>query len=159
MYRIVGPDGRETEEVALATVQDWVASGQLPSEAVVVRPDGSRVAAGQMDELLGFFAMAAGAQSSSATRTPTPLDVLIPAGNPKALAAYYLGLACLFPCIGILVVPFVFFLAKKGMDLYRQHPSVRGKGHAIAGFVFASLGLVINGTILIWVFTQSSVGS
>jgi hypothetical protein len=148
MYVVIGPDGTETAPVALGTLQEWVGRGQLPKHAVIVKPDGTRIVAGSMDELLGFYAMVPAPYASAPTSDGT-LGGLMPYHNPKALLAYYFGYVAMLPMIGIVMIPFVFMWAVKALRAYKENPAVRGKGHAITGIVFACIGTLIS--VPLWV--------
>lgn len=80
---------------------------------------------------------------------------LIPYKNPRALWAYYLGLAALFPLLGIPISIPAIILGAKGSKYAGQHPEARGKYHAWAGIVLGTLSLV--GHVLFIVLLVSSV--
>lgn len=73
---------------------------------------------------------------------------IIPYRNPLALAAYYVGVFSLIPCVGLLLGPAAFFLGLSGLRAAKRHPEMKGKGHAIAGMVLGGLVLVAHIAII-----------
>jgi hypothetical protein len=67
------------------------------------------------------------------------LTTLIPTDNPKALAAYYLGVFSLVPFLGMILGPLAIIFGVKGRRYQQANPRAHGTGHAIAGIVLGSL--------------------
>jgi hypothetical protein len=74
-------------------------------------------------------------------RDPTEeaVSTIIPYKNGRALAAYYLGVFSLIPCLGLLLGPAAFVLGVLGLRYVSAHPTAKGTGHAIAGIVLGGL--------------------
>jgi hypothetical protein len=60
---------------------------------------------------------------------------LIPARNPSALAAYYLGLFSLIPVLGLPMGIIAFVLGLKGLKFAKATPAVHGTAHAWVGII------------------------
>lgn len=151
-YMIRGPDGRESGPVELETLVQWVQSGSLPAHAPVRDlVTGVVTVAGQMSELRSLYS---GTDFSKVpepnVKTGSKGSALIPSGNPKALWAYYIGVASLIPCFGLLSGPVAIFLGIKGLRAYNENPGAFGMGHAIAGIVLGSLSILANIAGLVW---------
>ena len=69
---------------------------------------------------------------------------MIPYKNPQALTAYYLAVASLIPCIGILTGIPALVLGIKGLKRAKREPWIRGKAHAWIGII------VGGGLALVW---------
>jgi hypothetical protein len=83
---------------------------------------------------------------------PTPesvVETFVPTRNPQALAAYYLGLFSLFPCLGFPLGVAAVYCGIKGIRLAGAHPEVRGKYHAWAGVICGSLFGLFNFLLLL----------
>lgn len=145
-YVVTGLDGKENGPVELETLVKWAQSGALPAHAPVRDlTTGASTTAGQMPELVSLY------QTTDFSKAPAPSvqtggkgTAMIPTGNPKALAAYYIGLASLIPCLGIFTAPVALYLGIKGLKAYNENPASFGKGHAITGIVLASIGLAYH---------------
>ncbi|WP_038161491.1 GYF domain-containing protein [Verrucomicrobium sp. BvORR106] len=70
---------------------------------------------------------------------------VIPYKNPQALTAYYLAVASLIPCIGILTGIPALVLGIKGLKRAKREPWIRGKAHAWIGII------VGGGLALVWI--------
>ena len=151
-YMIRGPDGSETGPVELETLVQWVQSGSLPAHAPVRDlVTGVSTVAGQMSELRSLYS------GTDFSKAPEPIvatkskgSALIPSGNPKALTAYYTGVASLIPCLGLLTGPVAIILGFQGIRAYNENPAVFGKGHGIAGIVLGSICFLANIAGLVW---------
>jgi hypothetical protein len=87
---------------------------------------------------------------------------MVPTGNKPALAAYYLSLAALtvgavaylapssaaVPAIGAIVGAVSVVCGLLGLRLQRQHPAVRGGGHAWFGLVLGALSAIGQAALL-----------
>jgi hypothetical protein len=87
-------------------------------------------------------------------RDDEPVDaaeVLIPYRNGKALAAYYLGVFGLIPCVGNILGPLALIFGILGLRYSKANPRARGAGHAIAGIVFGiiEIGLYYIGPLIL----------
>jgi hypothetical protein len=78
-----------------------------------------------------------------------PISTLIPYKNPKALAAYYLGVFSLIPCVGLILGPLALVFGILGLNHVKDHPAAKGTGHAIAGIVLGSLTTLGNYGVLL----------
>ncbi len=79
--------------------------------------------------------------------SPAPdsiVETFIPSRNGPALAAYYLGIFSLFPCLGFfLAIPAVYF-GIQGLRRVRENPAVRGGAHAWVGLICGCLFGLFN---------------
>lgn len=75
---------------------------------------------------------------------PDPITAVIPYNNPKALAAYYLGIVSFFPLFGLFSGIAAFVLGIQGLKLAQRQPEVRGKVHAWIGIVAGGILGVLN---------------
>lgn len=78
---------------------------------------------------------------------------VIPYKNPKALIAYYCGIASGLPLIGLPLGIIAFVLGIKGLQDRKKNPAIKGSAHAWIGIgcggVFAILwGLMVVGLIV-----------
>jgi len=64
---------------------------------------------------------------------------LIPYRNGAALAAYYLGVFSLIPCLGMPLGIAAFFLGLSGLRFAREHPESHGTVHAWIGIILGGL--------------------
>jgi hypothetical protein len=74
---------------------------------------------------------------------------LIPKKNPKALAAYYVGMFSLIPGLGFVLGPIAFVLGVLGYMYSQENPKAKGGGHAIAGIVLGLIGVIFSVVILV----------
>jgi hypothetical protein len=80
-----------------------------------------------------------------------PVATIIPYRNGRALAAYYLGVFSLIPCLGLFLGPAAFIFGILGLRYVRANPRAKGTGHAIAGIVLGSLTTLANIGMLLFV--------
>lgn len=66
---------------------------------------------------------------------------IIPYKNPRALAAYYLGVFGLIPGLGFIPAAFAVPFGIAGLRARARHPAVRGRIHAWIGIVLGSLAV------------------
>lgn len=74
---------------------------------------------------------------------------IIPYKNPAALIAYYLGLFSCLPVLGFPMAIVALVLAFKGFKARRLNPKAHGAAHAWIGLVCGTIGLLINGLIIV----------
>ena len=72
------------------------------------------------------------------------VSTIIPYKNGRALAAYYLGVFSLIPCVGLLLGPAGLILGILGLRYVKAHPTAKGTGHAIAGIILGGLTTLFN---------------
>lgn len=81
---------------------------------------------------------------------------VIPYKNPHALAAYYLAIFGLFPCIGIVLSVPALILGIIGLQKRKLNPQIKGSVHAWIGIIVGGLctlghllgiGLIVVGAI------------
>ena len=77
---------------------------------------------------------------------------VIPYKNLPALLAYYLGLASLLPCVGLLFAIPALILGILGLRKRAQNPAVKGSVHAWIGIVMGGLFTLIWGAAIILMF-------
>ena len=72
-----------------------------------------------------------------------PTGGLIPLKNGYALAAYYVGVFSLIPCLGTVIGPVAIGLGFAGIVRANRYPRAKGKAHAITGIVLGAVGAVV----------------
>jgi hypothetical protein len=72
------------------------------------------------------------------------ISTLIPYTNGRALGAYYCGVFAIIPCAGLILGPIALILGVLGLRFANEHPTAKGKGHAIAGIVLGLLTTIVN---------------
>lgn len=77
------------------------------------------------------------------------ISTLIPYKNGRALAAYYVGVFSLIPCLGLLLGPAALVLGILGLRYVRANPTAKGTGHAIAGIVLGGLTTLGNWGVVV----------
>ncbi|HTU89065.1 MAG TPA: hypothetical protein VMF69_03110 [Gemmataceae bacterium] len=88
-------------------------------------------------------------RSSRRDQDDDAVSTLIPYKNGRALAAYYLGVFSLIPCLALLLGPAALVLGILGLRYVSANPSAKGTGHAIAGVVLGSLTTLGNLGVII----------
>jgi hypothetical protein len=79
---------------------------------------------------------------------------IIPYKNGPALAAYYLGIFSLLPCIGLALAIPAFILGIMGLKKRKENPAVKGSVHAWIGIIMGGIfTLVWGGAIVLAIFT------
>ncbi len=74
----------------------------------------------------------------------TGLEAMIPTRNPSALTAYYLGIFSIIPCLAIPMGITAVVLGLRGLNLFKEHPEVRGRTHAWVGIIAGGLFALVN---------------
>jgi len=72
------------------------------------------------------------------------VSTLIPYRNGMALAAYYVGVFSLIPCVGLILGPMGIIFGIVGLRRVNRNPEVKGTGHAIAGIVLGGIATLGN---------------
>lgn len=75
-------------------------------------------------------------------------EAFVPSKNGPALAAYYLGLLSLLPCLGFPIGVAAVYFGVKGLRRVRANPAVRGGIHAWVGLICGSLFGLFNFLLL-----------
>ena len=79
----------------------------------------------------------------------TTVDHIIPAKNPPALIAYYLGVFSIIPFAGLLMGAGGIWLGVKGIQGIKANPGLPGKTHASVGIGCGLIGLLFNIAIVV----------
>jgi phage FluMu protein Com len=87
------------------------------------------------------------------------VSTIIPYKNGRALAAYYLGVFSLIPCLGLLLGPAALLLGILGLRYVQAHPTAKGTGHALAGVILGSLTTLGNWGVLIAMIVMGGIAS
>ena len=77
------------------------------------------------------------------------VSTIIPYKNGMALAAYYVGVFSLIPCLALILGPLGIIFGIVGLRRVNANPEVKGTGHAIAGLVLGGLTLLVNVAVII----------
>lgn len=95
-----------------------------------------------------------GSRLPDVRRHDDAVSTIIPYKNGMALAAYYVGVFSLIPCIGGCILgPLGIIFGIIGLRRVRRNPEVKGTGHAIAGIVLGGITSLANyGFIIAIVF-------
>ena len=75
----------------------------------------------------------------------------VPYRNPHALAAYYVGLFSVVPCIGPLLALAAIPLGVLGLRAGKRNPALHGRSHAWTGIILAAFSVLyhIVGVVLL----------
>jgi DNA-directed RNA polymerase subunit RPC12/RpoP len=87
------------------------------------------------------------------------ISTLIPYKNGKALAAYYCGVFSLIPCLALILGPIAFIFGLLGLRYAREHPRVKGAGHAWAGIILGALTTLVNLGVILLIVISAILGS
>jgi hypothetical protein len=132
LARVVYTIQRQNEQLGpytLEAVRDMAQSGQLlPTD--LAWPEGAT----------GPMTVSTLMQVSQSDAT----GGMIPYKNGAALTAYYLAVASLIPCLGLLTGIPAFFLGLKGLKKVKAEPWVRGTAHAWIGVVGGGAMVLLN---------------
>lgn len=74
---------------------------------------------------------------------------LIPYKNVPALISYYLGIASLLPCIGLVFAIPALILGIIGLKKRKANPEVKGSVHAWIGIVLGGVFMLVWGALVI----------
>jgi hypothetical protein len=77
---------------------------------------------------------------------------IIPYKNGPALAAYYLGIFSLLPCIGLALAIPAFILGIIGLKKKKENPAVRGSAHAWIGIIMGGIFTLVWGAAIVLMF-------
>ncbi len=77
---------------------------------------------------------------------------IIPYKNGPALAAYYLGIFSLLPCIGLALAIPAFILGIIGLKKKKENPAVRGSAHAWIGIIMGGIFTLVWGAVIVLMF-------
>ena len=69
---------------------------------------------------------------------------MIPYQNPRALAAYYLGIFSMIPILGLLLAPVAIIMGILGLRKARAGSQAKGGVHAAIGVILGALSLIYN---------------
>jgi hypothetical protein len=102
------------------------------------------------------------------SNTPPPLPTtpaqagdstggVIPYKNPRALAAYYLGIFSVIPVIGFICGCIALPLGIFGLKDRKKNPAIRGSVHAWIGVIGGGLSIVVH--LLIVLSMLAAIGA
>lgn len=155
-YIVVGPEGQQSEPVELSTLQTWASTRQLPPHAPIITPEGPQVRADSIAALQP--ALAYGDQQMQQPYKSKGTKMM-PTENPAALWGYYLGIVSMLPILGAILVPFALIYSVKGRKAYKANPEIYGSAHATTGLVTGTIGLIINGLLLMGIVAAMGAAS
>jgi hypothetical protein len=89
-------------------------------------------------------------QGQGPERPLTVTDHLVPTRNPMALTGYYVGVASLIPCLGLLAGPAAIVLGVKGKRALRENPNLPGQGHAMTAVILGTVTTLMNWGLLLF---------
>lgn len=75
---------------------------------------------------------------------------LIPYKNPMALASYYVGVASLIPCIGLLLAVLSVIFAVLGLRAAKQNPIISGRAHAWVGIALSLFSAFYHVAVIVF---------
>ncbi|MCI0683701.1 MAG: DUF4190 domain-containing protein [Gemmataceae bacterium] len=93
-----------------------------------------------------------GPRAPNVRREDDAVATIIPYRNGMALAAYYVGVFSLIPCIALILGPLGIIFGIIGLRRVNANPEVKGTGHAIAGIVLGSITSLANYGLLVLFF-------
>lgn len=80
-----------------------------------------------------------GSRSPNVRRDDDGVATIIPYRNGMALAAYYVGVFSIIPCLALILGPLAITFGVIGLRRVNANPEIKGTGHAIAGIVLGSI--------------------
>ena len=83
---------------------------------------------------------------------------VIPYMNGPALAAYYLGIFSMIPCVGLLLAVPALILCVIGLKKRRDNPIVKGSVHAWIGIIMGGIFTIIWGGLTMLLLIGNTVG-
>lgn len=83
---------------------------------------------------------------------------LIPYKNGPALTSYYLAVASLIPCIGLITGIIALILGLKGLKKVKAEPWVRGTAHAWIGVIGGGGLALLNIIAILWIAISAAMG-
>jgi hypothetical protein len=84
---------------------------------------------------------------------------VIPYKNGPALTSYYLAVASLIPCLGLLTGVPAFFLGLRGLKRVKAEPWVRGTAHAWIGVIGGGSMALLNLLGILWIVLGALMAS
>ncbi len=141
MYKIIGADGKEYGPASVEQIRQWLHEGRANFQ--------SKVRLENQTEWQALGALPEFAADRAAIATSPPpippagdggvLSKIVPYRNGQALAAYYLAIFSLIPCVGLLLGLAGFILGILGLRAAGRNPAIGGKVHAWIGIVLGGL--------------------
>ncbi|MBM3498656.1 MAG: hypothetical protein FJX74_08275 [Armatimonadetes bacterium] len=89
-----------------------------------------------------------------ATDQPDATERMIPYRNPAALVAYYVGIAGIIPCVGLICAAISIPAGIMGLQAARDQPRRRGTAHAWVGIIVGVVSIVLHIGGYLWLRTQ-----
>jgi hypothetical protein len=86
------------------------------------------------------------------------VSTIIPYKNGMALAAYYVGVFSLIPCLALILGPLGIIFGIVGLNRVKANPEVKGTGHAIAGIVLGGLTTLANVVVIVLIVVGAFAG-
>ena len=83
---------------------------------------------------------------------------MIPYKNGPALAAYYLGIFSMIPCVGLLLAVPALILGVIGLKKRRDNAIVKGSVHAWIGIIMGGIFTIIWGGLTMLLLIGNTVG-
>jgi hypothetical protein len=90
-----------------------------------------------------------GRRTPDVRRDDDGVSTIIPYKNGMALAAYYVGVSSLIPCVALILGPLGIIFGIIGLRRVNAKPELKGTGHAIAGIVLGSITSLANYGVVI----------
>jgi hypothetical protein len=81
-----------------------------------------------------------------------PVQTIIPYKNALALFAYYAGVFSWICVIGAPISLIAIVLGIMGYRYGQRNPKAKGTGHAVAGIVFGTIGLLLNAALFVCIY-------
>jgi len=161
MYKILASDGKEYGPLSAEQIRQWLAESRLEGKTPVF-PEGAQdwVFLNSLPEFADIFAPP---PPPLVVPPPAPakaagggLNVIIPYKNPKALAAYYLGVFAVIPILGVLLGMAALGLGIAGLRFRKENPEAGGAVHAWIGIIAGGLfGFIWLAMIVFMVFAAT----
>ena len=82
---------------------------------------------------------------------------VIPYKNGPALAAYYLGIFAMIPCVGLLLAVPALILGVIGLKKRQDNPIVKGSVHAWIGIIMGGIFTIIWGGVTMLLLIGNTV--
>jgi len=155
-YTIVGHDGKTYGPVSIDELKSWARSGAVIAGTQVTNTvTGVTFSAGQMPELAGCLIVVQPMPYAAPQTQTSGGSKMIPSKNTNALIGYYVSVASLIPCFGLLLGPVAVVLGILGLKAYDRDPAVYGLAHSWVAIILGGLCTLANVAFIIFLVVQS----
>jgi hypothetical protein len=143
-YTVQLPSGQTFGPESLEGVERWAHQRRIPADAYLIPDDGSPAIPVSQQPTVWRAVCNPEDDGFGTPGEDDAFATIIPYRNPKALAAYYTGIASLVPLLGLIAGPVAIVLGVLGLRARKKDPRLKGSAHAITGIVLGSITTIVN---------------